>query len=174
MPPSSLTFGPADGDLLLQTVAEGRAARMGHDLTLRLRDWQCVAEVAEGTPLGARFSMDLRSLEVLRGEGGLKPLSEGDKRKILEVAAKTLGDGRTVFTTTRVEPGWRLIGELTLHGVTRPHAVDVRVAQGRITARTVVRQTDYGITPSSQAMGSLRVGDDVQVLLDVPLEVAQT
>jgi len=31
-----------------------------------------------------------------------------------------------------------------------------------------VRQTDFGITPYSQAMGSLRVGDLVQVLVDVP------
>jgi len=58
-------------------------------------------------------------------------------------------------------------GKLSLHGVTRPHTFEVHVDQGRIRARTSVRQTEFGITPYSQAMGSLRVGDVVQVTLDV-------
>ena len=171
MTSSSLTVGPAQGDLLLHTVAEGRAARLGHDLTLRVNDWQCVATVESGTPTGATVTMDLGSLEVLRGDGGVKPLSSGDKRKVLEGAAKTIGDGRATFATTSVAPEWVLSGELTLHGVTRPHAVEVLVVdlgdQLRITGRTSVRQTDFGITPYSQAMGSLRVGDVVQVLVEL-------
>ena len=144
---------------------------MGHDLTLRVNDWQCVAQVASGTPVSATVTMDLSSLEVLRGEGGLKPLSSGDKRKVLEGAAKTLGDRSARFVTTSIAPEWVLSGELTLHGATRPHAVEVIVVdedeQLRITGRTSVRQTDFGITPYAQAMGSLRVGDVVQVLVEV-------
>ena len=171
MASSSLTVGPAQGDLLLHTVAEGRAARMGHDLTLRVNDWQAVAQLESGTPVSATVTMDLASLEVLHGEGGLKPLSSGDKRKVLESAAKTLGDGRATFATTSIAPEWVLSGNLTLHGVTRPHAVEVLVVDDgdrlRIAARTSVRQTDFGITPYSQAMGSLRVGDVVQVLVEL-------
>ena len=141
---------------------------MGHDLTLRVEVWECVVQLDGGTPTSATVTMDLRTLSVLRGEGGLKPLSEGDRRKILEGAARTLGDGGASFVTTGITGEWVLTGELTLHGVTRPHVVEVVARDGRLQARTSVRQTDFGITPYSQAMGSLRVGDLVQVLVDVP------
>jgi polyisoprenoid-binding protein YceI len=166
-----LTVGPAQGDLLLRTTAEGRAAKMGHSLTLRVRSWQCVAQVDGGTPLSADVTMDLGSLEVVRGDGGVKPLSDADKRKVLAGAAKALGSGAAHFASTSVEGGWRLVGQLTLHSVTRPQVVDVTVADEgatlRITGTTSVRQTDHGITPASQLMGALQVGDVVQVLVEV-------
>lgn len=144
---------------------------MGHALTLRVRDWQCVAQVEAGTPLGVDVRIDLGSLEVLRGEGGVKPLSEADKHKILAASAKALGAGEARFRAVSITDAWRLSGELTLHGVTRPHLVDVTVAEAgtnlRITGRTAVRQTDHRITPVSQLMGALQVGDVVQVLVEV-------
>jgi polyisoprenoid-binding protein YceI len=172
MPSSStLTVGPAQGDLLLRTTAEGKAAKMGHALTLRVRSWQCVAEVDGGTPLSADVTMDLASLEVVRGDGGVKPLSDSDKRKVLAGAAKALGAGTARFTSTSVEGSWRLVGQLALHGVTRPQVVDVTVVDEgssvRIRGAAWVRQTDHGITPTSQLMGALQVGDVVQVLVEV-------
>ena len=144
---------------------------MGHDLTLRVASWECVVQVDGGTPTGVTVTMDLGSLEVVRGEGGLKPLSEGDKRKVLAGAAKTLGDGRATFVTTDVTtdpasdvtPTWTLTGALTLHGVTRPQVVEVTGRGELWTATASVRQTDFGITPYTQAMGALRVGDVVLV-----------
>jgi polyisoprenoid-binding protein YceI len=172
MPASStLTVGPAQGDLLLRTTAEGKAARMGHALTLRVKDWQCVAQLEGGAPVSVTATIDLGSLEVVAGEGGVKPLSEADKRKVLAGAAKTLGDGQARFTATTIEGTFRLTGQLSLHGVTRPHVVDVTVVEAgadlRITGRTSVRQTDHRITPISQLMGALQVGDVVQVLVEV-------
>ena len=144
---------------------------MGHALTLRVRRWQCVAQVEGGTPLSADVTMDLGSLEVVRGDGGVKPLSDGDKRKVLAGAAKALGGGSARFTSTSVEGSWRLVGELTMHAVRRPQVVDVTVAEEgpalRITGTASVRQTDHGITPASQLMGALQVGDVVQVLVEV-------
>lgn len=144
---------------------------MGHALTLRVRNWQCVADLEGGTPVSVATTIDLGSLEVVRGEGGVKPLSDADKRKVLASAATTLGDGLARFTTTSIEGAWHLSGELTLHGVTRPQVVEVTVVEAgadlRITGLAAVRQTAHGITPHSQLMGALQVGDVVQVLVDV-------
>lgn len=144
---------------------------MGHALTLRVRDWRCVAQLVDGAPLSAEVTLDLGSLEVVRGDGGVKPLSDSDKRKVLSSAAKALGDGAARFTTTSVEGEWTLSGELALHGVTRPQVVEVSVvSEGsdlRITGTASVRQTDHGITPYSQLMGALQVGDLVRVLVEV-------
>jgi polyisoprenoid-binding protein YceI len=172
MATSSLTVGPAQGQLLLRTKAEGKAARLGHDLTLVVHEWQCTAQVTDGAPVSAEVVMQLSSLEVLRGDGGAKPLSAGDKKKVLASAAKTIGSpSEARFVTTSVAEGWELTGELSLHGVTRPQVVHVSVTpEGsdlRITGTTRVRQTDHGITPYSQMLGALQVGDEIEVLVDV-------
>jgi polyisoprenoid-binding protein YceI len=172
MTTSSLTVGPAEGQLLLKTTAEGKAARLGHALTLVVHDWQCVAQVTDGKPVSAEVVLQLASLEVLRGEGGAKPLSAGDKKKVLSSAAKTIGSpSEARFVTTAVAPGWELAGELSLHGVTRPQVVHVTVAQEgtelRITGTATVRQTDHAITPYSQMLGALQVGDEIRVLVEV-------
>src|SRR5690348_7499009 len=115
MPPSStLTVGPAHGDLLLRTRAEGPAARMGHDLTFRVRDWECVTQLEDGTPVSVALTLHLASLEVLRGDGGMKPLTEGDKKKVLAGASKTLGNGPSRFTASKVTGKYMLHGLLDL------------------------------------------------------------
>jgi polyisoprenoid-binding protein YceI len=58
-------------------------------------------------------------------------------------------------------------GALTLHGVTRPLAVRVHVADlgDRLTAtgQTTLRQTDFGITPISKA-GVVKVKDELTIV----------
>jgi polyisoprenoid-binding protein YceI len=56
-------------------------------------------------------------------------------------------------------------GDLTLHGVTKPCVLPVRVtlAGGSLTAEgtTTVKQTDFGIQPVTAAGGSVRVKDEL-------------
>ena len=75
-----------------------------------------------------------------------------------------------VFVSHSVEPiddGYRLRGTLGIHGRHRDHEVDVVVSDStdawHVTGRTEVRQTDFGVTPYSMAMGALRVADAVAV-----------
>jgi hypothetical protein len=166
-----LTVGPAQGDLLLRTTAEGRGARLGHDLTFRVRTWQCVALVDQGVPVRVEASIDLATLEVLRGDGGLKPLTDGDKRRVLSNARKTIGPNSARFLATEASGGWTLRGQLDLHGVARSQVVQVSVTEEgpelRIEGRASVRQSSHGITPYSQMMGTLQVGDLVEVHVEV-------
>jgi polyisoprenoid-binding protein YceI len=71
------------------------------------------------------------------------------------------------FTAADVAPtssGYRLTGTLEIHGTRREHVVDVTVTDN-VSCRSQVRQTDFGITPYSLMMGSLRVADAVTVVL---------
>jgi polyisoprenoid-binding protein YceI len=65
----------------------------------------------------------------------------------------------------------RLTGDLTLHGVTRPLDVPVTVqlaADGlRANGRATVRQSQFGIRPVTAGAGTVRVKDDVEVVLSV-------
>ena len=58
-----------------------------------------------------------------------------------------------------------LVGDLTLHGVTKAFTVPVRLeVHGdtlSATGKMVVKQTDFGIEPTSAAGGLVRVEDEV-------------
>lgn len=172
----TLSVGPSQGTLHLRTGVEGRAARMGHRLTLALTAWECRAEVDGDVPVSVQLRATLPSLQVVKGDGGLKPLSDRDRSTIRDNAMKTLrahAHPDVVFTSTEVKDlpdGWWLLGDLTLHGVTRPTAVQVSVRPSGsahlVTATSAVAQTAHGITPYSNMLGALQVSDVVAVRLE--------
>jgi polyisoprenoid-binding protein YceI len=86
------------------------------------------------------------------------------------------------FRSTRVEPmarnEFRVIGDLTIRGVTRPVTLDVRyLGQGRspfddtragFTATTRINRHDWGVSWNSEMQdGGVVVGDDVFITIDV-------
>ena len=172
-------LGPSDGRLLLRTYREGVATRVGHDLVLELAVWSAVATPpdAEGGPaLEAR--VDLTSLRVLEGSGGVKPLSDRDKRDIVSSAGKSLESdrhGEAIYRSSGFTPtdgGGTFDGTLTLHGVDRPLRVAItRMAQGGYRAEATIRQTDHGIKPYSAVLGALKLRDTVEVDAQVGAQV---
>jgi polyisoprenoid-binding protein YceI len=64
-----------------------------------------------------------------------------------------------------------ITGDLTLHGVTRPLNVPVTVqlaADGlRANGRATVQQSQFGIRPVTAGAGTVRVKDEVEVVLSV-------
>ena len=170
------TVGPSEGTLLLRTGVEGRAARLGHALTLRISEWVCTATLDGETPLSVELRAQLPHLEVVAAEGGLKPLSDKDKRQIVENARKTLKTARhpeAVFSSTAVQPaatGWSLLGNLSIGGVIRAIAVDVAVTDGhKVAARTSVVQSHHDLSPYSVMLGAMHVRDQVEVHLEASI-----
>ncbi len=169
---SSHTLGPADGDLLLFTTAEGKAARLGHALTLRVADWQATVELDGDAAVSVVLTAQLASLEVLAGKGGVKPLSDKDKRSILDSAGKTLDVSKypvLTYTSSSIEPGYVVHGTVDLHGSTQPLDVAVTVDGSSVAAEATLGQRSFGISPYSQMMGALQVGNDVAVRLTVTI-----
>ncbi|MCU1673260.1 MAG: S-adenosyl-L-methionine-dependent methyltransferase [Frankiales bacterium] len=99
-----MTVGREQGSLLLRTVVEGKAARTGHELTLLVTSWECRTEVDGDTPVSVELRAQLPSLEVLNGEGGVKPLSDRDKRSIKDNALRTLKADRNPQSCSRAQP----------------------------------------------------------------------
>lgn len=179
MPEVSLvTVGPGNGSLLLLTGVEGKAARMGHALTLRATDWTCVTTFDGDSPTAVEVRIQLPSLEVVKGEGGVKSLSDKDKRSILDSARKTMKVAKNpeaIFRTTAVQragSGWSLLGDLELAGISRQVAVDVTVGEDRnVVASASVLQSAHGISPYTQMLGALQVRDRVDVRLEAEVRV---
>ena len=148
--------GPADATLTVKTYREGVAAKVGHDLVMVVTRWS--AKIADdGT---VELSADPRSLEIREGLRGAKPLSDRDRKQILEnIDQKVLGSSPIEFRG-RAE-GDSVTGELTMAGATRPLTAE-RTADG---GRVMLVQSEWGIKPYRGLMGALKVRDDVEVIV---------
>jgi polyisoprenoid-binding protein YceI len=170
------TLAPSDGELLVRTGVAGPAARIGHRLTIEMARWRATVRWDGQKPVAAELFVAVDSLEVLRGEGGVKGLSGPEKAVIKSNALKSLGARRFPeirFTADAVVPtdgGYRLDGELTIRDTSHDHVVELRTVDlgdaWRISAESAVAQQDYGVKPYSILMGSVRVADDVLVSFD--------
>jgi len=58
---------------------------------------------------------------------------------------------------------WKVEGALSLHGVTKPVSLAVKRAGEAYTARTVLKQTDFGIKPVSVGGGLVKVKNEVEI-----------
>ncbi len=176
--PGRHQFGTETGRITLRTFRDGLAAQAGHDLTIEATRWSAELVVSpERTPASLKVTIDLGALAVRAGAGGLKPLTDRDKREISVTARKVLSADRYpeatfLATTFRPEPGGggTISGTLTLAGQSAPLELRVSpVGPGKYHATTTVRQTDFGIKPYTGFLGALKVRDTVDVEVDADL-----
>jgi polyisoprenoid-binding protein YceI len=172
-------MGPDRGRIIFRTFRDGLAAQAGHDLTIEAPRWSGAVAVNEDlSPASLEVHVDLEALVVRDGAGGVKPLTDKDRREIAATARKTLGADRhpeAVFVAQgafeRDASGSGVInGTLTLHGATRPVQVQVKeTGTDRYQALVTVVQSDFGIKPYTAFLGTLRVRDAVDVVVDIDL-----
>jgi len=163
----------SDGDLLIRTGVDGPAAAVGHRLTLAMRNWRATTRWYAGQLVDAALTVEVGSLDVIRGEGGVTPLSGPEKLLVRKNALRSLDAKRypritfEANTIDETDDGYRLTGTLTILAVSREHIVDVRTddhgTNWWLSGETTVRQSDFGVKPYSQLLGALKVADDVVV-----------
>jgi polyisoprenoid-binding protein YceI len=167
--------GPDNGTLQVRTYREGLAQMAGHDLIIEVEQWEATAEVREdGTLAAVQLDADPRSLQVREGLRGVKPLTDRDRASIRKTIDETILRGRPIgFRSTAVEAedrGLRVRGELELAGTTRPASFELTAAtDGRVRGTLPLTQSEWGIKPYRGMMGTLKVRDAVEIVLDVVL-----
>jgi polyisoprenoid-binding protein YceI len=163
------------------TSRDGLAAQAGHDLTIEINDWSAELTVSEDLqPVALTVRVDLKSLSVLDGTGGVKPLTNRDRLEIAANARKSLKSTQfpvATFSATGFESagdgGGVVPGTLALAGAERPVRLDVAsTGPDRYLVTGSVRQTDFGIKPYSAFLGALRVSDIVSVRAEIDLSGA--
>jgi len=167
------TITPADGGLLLHTGVAGRAARMGHRLTIAMTNWRATVRWADSRPGSAELTVETDSLEVLRGDGGVRGLSGAERALVRSNALKSLSASRFpqiryhAEDIEKTEDGYRLTGALQIRGASRDHVIEMRTEDlgdsWRMSLESTIRQSDYGIKPYSLLMGSVQVADEVSL-----------
>ena len=163
-------FGPDNATLSVRTRRGGAAAKAGHDLTIHVTSWRGSIEVGETTSI--ELTADATSLRVQKGTGGMQALKEDDKANIHQtIDDEVLKREDVVFRSTRVQGpaggALRVTGDLTLAGTTQPIDFDLSVGEdGTLGATAVVKQTRWGMKPYSALFGTLKVLDEVEVMLE--------
>jgi polyisoprenoid-binding protein YceI len=164
----------------VQAFAEGLFSSFGHDPIIAIRDFAGEAECAPDTLEAAKLRVTVKAASLAVAGN----VSEKDRleieRMMHEQVLETARHPEIVFestsiTASRLSGGRyrvRVIGDLTLHGVTgrnlwiqaevKTTDADLR-AQGEFT----LRQTDYQIKPVSVAGGTLKVKNELKFSFDI-------
>ena len=129
------------------------------------------------SPKHSRCAFDIGALAVREGSGGIKPLTDRDRREIATTARRLLATEQhpeVVFTATRFEFNGEsgvIEGNLSIRGVSRPFRLQVSQSEaGTYQGTGTVVQSAYGIKPYTAFFGALKVRDtvDVEVEATVP------
>lgn len=176
------SIGPDVGKLTIHTFRAGVGAKVGHDLILEATRWSGSLDIDADNPAASNVSVtvDTRSLAVVDGHGGVKPLSDKDRgdivKNINDKSLQTAKYPEITFQSTSVmgsAPRLTVSGDLTIVGQTRPATLDVSVddsgSGAKVTARTTVVQSEFGIKPYSAMLGALKVRDAVDLEVDLNL-----
>jgi hypothetical protein len=161
-------LGPENGTLLVKTGRTGAAAKAGHNLVIEVTAWEATLDESS-----IMLTVYPTSLRVREGTGGMQALGDDDKVSIAETIDEEVLMREPIefrSTSLQVRDGrFGIEGELTLVGATRSLAFDLSLADGRLGGTVVVKQSDWGMTPYSTLFGTLKVVDEVEVVVDIAL-----
>ncbi|HEY5142161.1 MAG TPA: YceI family protein [Solirubrobacteraceae bacterium] len=177
IPAGTYTLGPEVATLTVKTGKTGAASKAGHNLVIEVAVWSATLTAGDDPASTAiELTADARSLHVVEGSGGITALSDEDKANIRTSIDDEVLEGLPIaFRSTAVSAGdapgrLHVEGDLELHGAHHPVAFDLDAgADGTLTSRAVVRQSDWGMKPYSTLFGTLKVVDEVEVLVSAKL-----
>ena len=122
---------------------------------------------ANGSTLAVRFAVDARRLSV-RPEKGV---TDKDRAEVQSNMHNRVLESNTypdiVFRSIEVRRTgalvWRVSGDLTLHGVTKPVSVDVTRQNDAYVGTVRIKRTEFGIQPIKIGGGVVRVKDELEI-----------
>ena len=101
LPTGRYRLGTESGQIVLRTFRDGLASTAGHDLVIELPRWSGELVVDDDkTPESLEVHLTIDALVVREGSGGLKPLTDRDRRDIATTARSSEAE---VEAVTEVE-----------------------------------------------------------------------
>jgi polyisoprenoid-binding protein YceI len=164
---------------VVQAFAEGLLSFVGHDPIIAVCGFGGDARFVPGT-------LEQASLLVMVQADSLAVVGDTKEKDRRDIESAMRGDvletarhPEIVFMSRSVSAGaaadgqYRvsIVGNLSLHGVTRSQRIDARVTVDgdslRAQGEFPLRQSDYQIRPYSAVGGTLKVKDEVKVSFDI-------
>jgi hypothetical protein len=105
---------------------------------------------------------------ILRPDQKVDPSSYAQIQKDMEeMTLETRKYPQIKFESSHVEKlgdgQWKVDGDLTLHGVTKPVSLTVKRSGASYSTRTMLKQTDFGIKPVTVGGGMIKVKNEVEI-----------
>jgi polyisoprenoid-binding protein YceI len=154
------------------TILVGKAgafSALGHEHEVRAPIHSGTAET--GSHPAVEVRVDARTLRVIDKDDSEKNRAEVQTTMLGPEVLDSEHYQEIVFKSTAAEPAgqgrWKLRGNLTLRGRTRPVTVQVTLKEGRYTGEATVKLTDFGIKPPGKA--GVKAKDEVKIEFDVRL-----
>ena len=163
----------------VQAFAEGLFSAFGHDPVIQIREFTGEVSFVPGTFADAslKITVDSNSLALSND------VKEKDRleieRTMREEVLETAKYGEIVFTSNNISVNKlsggrcrvRIIGDLTLHGVTQKSIwISAEASIGdslRAQGEFLLKQTDFGIKPYSAAGGTIKLKNELKFLFDI-------
>lgn len=156
------------------TFKEGLLSAIAHDLEIAVERF--TIERDDGK-LEARFEPQSLRVRHPMKDGVPNPsaLSDRDKKKIESTIQDDVLETRRHpeirFTSSAIELAGdtaTIRGTLALHGRTKELQLRARKEGAKWIAETALHQPDFGITPYTAMMGTLRIKPEVRVRIELP------
>jgi polyisoprenoid-binding protein YceI len=89
------------------------------------------------------------------------------QKDMAEITLETKRFPEITFRSSHVEKvaagQWKVEGDLSLHGVTKPVSLTVKRTGVSYSARAILKQTDFGIKPITIGGGIIKVKNEVEI-----------
>ncbi|HEY0547742.1 MAG TPA: YceI family protein [Pyrinomonadaceae bacterium] len=164
----------------VQAFAEGLFSAFGHDPVIAIRDFTGEVEFTPGTLSDASVRMAIKT-DSLAATDDVKEKDRAEIDHMMRAdVLETAKYPEIVFTSTSVTAQRlgegryraRVIGDLTLHGVTQHNLwiqaeVTIKEEKLRAQGQFSLKQTDYQIKPVKVAGGTLKVKNELKFSFEI-------
>lgn len=174
------TVAAAQGTFTVQAFAAGLLSGFGHDPVVDIRGYTGEVQFVAGSYADASVRIDIqsKSLAVIGDvkEKDRREIEDTMRNDVLEVQKYAditfRSTSVTVSKTSDTRAKARVVGDLTLHGVTRQGLwISAQLESTgddiRATGGFTLKQTDYGIKLVSVAAGALKLKDELKFTFDL-------
>jgi polyisoprenoid-binding protein YceI len=172
---SHYKLDPGGSRFEAQAFATGALSFLGHSPTFSVGTFQGDLVLEEGEFKAINLNVDAGSLrlEDRVKESDREEIERRMRDDVLETTAfPEIAFQANAIAVDEVAPGryrLRIVGRMSLHGVTRPHRIeaDLLMSEGfRLRGNTTLRMHDYGIKPVTALGGTIRLKDEVSLSFD--------
>ncbi len=155
--------------------AAGLLSGMGHNPIVAIREFSGEARGDPSDPSQAsvRVTVKAASLTVENdmSDKDRREMTRAMQEDVLEISRYPEISYESVGVTATGPGRVQIDGNLTLHGVTRPHRILAQVSRTGTMLRAfgdfTLRQSDYRIKPVSVAGGVLKLKDELKITFDI-------
>ena len=182
----SLKTGPYcldtnSGNLNVYTFKEGLLSKLAHDLLIDVTGFKVNLEVPDAGLASGSLELEIQanSLKVvcaLKDGERTDALKEKDIADIeRDMGVKVLHPDKyptATFCSKTIQEkdgGYKINGDLSLHGVTKSIDFDIDANGEHIKGMITLLQKDYGIKPFKAMMGTLKIKNEINIDFDLPL-----